>query len=46
MQDLLAVKHEEIEKVYDYFTNGEFPIFEPWFMTEEEFEFLPEFEGF
>jgi len=26
--------------------NGEFPVFEPWFITEEEYNKLPEFEGY
>lgn len=34
----------ELQKEEKY--NGEFSVFEPWFMTEEEFNKLPEFEGY
>ena len=39
---------QEVEYIHKEFGEeyGDYPVFEPCFMTKEEFENLPEFEGF
>jgi len=48
----VVITQEDMIREVEYINNefgeeyGDYPVFEPCFMTEEEFNNLPEFDGF